>query len=135
MTRASLTGCGVLVLSGWLMSMAVDGGDVKPPDILKQVLDTLDKITTTLTTVQDEATAKAAVPELRKSVARFRELRGQADKAKPPSNEEGERLKKDYRQKLEAATKKMKREIERVKTVPGSAAALKEVTPLFKKDK
>jgi hypothetical protein len=135
MRCAPLVGCGILVLGGWVVSVPVHAGELKLGDIVKEVLETLDKITTSLTTVKDEATAKAAVPDLRKGVARFKELRDMAGKAKPPSTEEKNRLKKEYKEKLEKATAKAFAEIARVKKVPGGAEALKEINLVFKKEK
>jgi hypothetical protein len=135
MKCAPLVGCGLLVLSGWIVSGPVLGNEPKLADIVKEVLDTLDKITTTLATVKDEPTAKAAVPDLRKGVARFKELRTLADKAKPPSTEEKDRLKKEYKERLEKATAKAFAEIARVKKVPGGSEALKEINLVIKKGK
>jgi hypothetical protein len=143
MKCASLAGCGLLVLSGWIMSGPVLGDEPKNEtknepklaDIVKEVLVTLDKITVTLGTVKDEPTAKAAVPDLRKGVARFKELRGMAAKIKPPSTEEAERLRKEYREKLMTAKGKLLAEIARIKEVPGATQALKEVVELAAKKK
>src|SRR5262245_65410831 len=65
-------------------------------DVLKDMLATMDQITSTLGEVKDEETAKAARPGLQKAAQRFVELRKKADTVKPPSKEEKDRLDKEY---------------------------------------
>ena len=135
MRRATLAGSSLLLMSAWIVAGPAAGGEPMLADIVKEVLETLDKITTTLKTVKDEQTAKAAVPDLRKGVARFKELRNKADKAKPPSKEENARLKKEYKDKIENTHKKLFAEIARVKKTPGGREALKEITLIVDKAK
>jgi len=54
---------------------------------------------------------------------------------KPPSKEESERLKKAYKEKIEATHKKLFGEIARVKKVPGGSDALKEIKLVVEKAK
>lgn len=106
----------------------------KLEDVVKDMLGTLDKLTTTLAGVKDEASAKAAKPELKSTASRFVEIRKKAADLKPPTKEEKERLEKEYKGKLEMAQKKLLAEIGRVKTVPGGPDALLEIAPVMDKN-
>jgi hypothetical protein len=135
MRGARFIGSGLLALSLVLLGTRADGGQRKLGDIVKDIVETLDKITSTLATIKDEGTAKAAVPDLRKAAARFKELRGEAEKARPPSNEEADRLKKEYRDKIKMSKGKLDAEVKRVRQVPGGDRAYKEIILVIKKAK
>lgn len=110
------------------------GADARFGDILKESLEILEKMTMQLAPVKDEESAKASRDELKKSVARWQDMRKRAEKIKPPaSKEEKDRLEKEYRGKLTTANKKLLDEMERVKRVPGGRDALKELVALMKK--
>jgi hypothetical protein len=135
MRAKPVLGCGILALSILLSSGKAGGGESKLGEIIAEALATLDRITVSLATVKDEPTAKAAVPDLRKAAARWNEIRDRAEKEKPPSRDEQDRLKKRYTEKLQAADKKLKAEIARVKQLPGAEVALKEISLVVKKRK
>ncbi len=133
-------GCtGILLAVSGVLGLAQD----PPPaptfaDVTREVLATLDQITTALKTVTDEDTAAAARPALNKAAQRFVELRKKAETMKPPTKEEKERLEKEFRPKLTEAQKNLFAEIGRVRQVPGGPDALKElqavVNPKKKKE-
>src|SRR4051812_44174818 len=93
-------------------------------DIVKQMLGTMENLTSTLSTVRDEETAKAAIPELRKAAGLWATVKKKAEALPPPPKEEKDRLAKLYKTKLEEAQKKLFGEVQRVQAVPGGRAAL-----------
>ena len=112
------------------------GSDATPIDIVKETLEIMEKLTTQLAAIKDEETAKASRADLKKSAARWIQMRKRAEKMKPPSSkEEKDRLEKEFKGKSIAATKKLFSEIARVKDVPGGLDALKEIRALMEKKK
>jgi hypothetical protein len=110
------------------------GGDkAQFEDVVKQVLETMGSLTTTLLTIRDEETAKSAQPELRKTAGQWRLIKKQAEGLPPPSKEEKDRLAKQYKTKLEEAQKKLFGEVARVSIVPGGRAALLEISGVLEK--
>ena len=134
MRWAALAGCLLLTLSVGLLSAA--GADQEAPlaQVIKEMLAAMDKMTASLSTVKDESSADAARPELRKAAASWLEVKQKAKNVKPPSQEEKDRLQKEYRQKIEAAHKKLFGEIARVKGVPGGPKALAEISTALGKN-
>lgn len=126
---------GSLFLVVVVAATARSGSESKLEDLVKQTLSVLDRITTTLTTVRDEDTAKAAVPELKKGAEQFLTLKKKAADLPPPSKDEKDRLAKLYRSKLEEARKKLLFEVGRLKDVPGGNVALREISAVLEKDK
>jgi hypothetical protein len=127
-------GC-LLLLAGTVVIRAQNAGsETRMADIVKELLETMDKLTMQLEAIKDEDTAKASKDELRKSVSYWLEVRKKAEKMKPPSKEEKDRLEKEYKSKLQAAQKKLFGEIARVKSVPGGPDALKEIRGLLGKN-
>ena len=126
MNRTALAGVAMMMVSVCLLAAAEQNGPALA-DIVKEVLATMDKMTSQLSTIKDEPSAEAARPELRKSAAVWSELHTKAQNAKPPSKDERDRLQKEYREKLMEANKKLLAEIARVKGVPGGRKALDEV--------
>ena len=120
----------VLVVVG---SLALAGGDVSHEGVIKQMLGIQDKITSTLASVKDQASADAAKPELQKSAKEWATLRGQAEKLPPPSQMEKERLEKEFKSKLEDAQKKLYAEVIRLRKVEGGTAAVKEIRSVLDK--
>lgn len=116
-----------------LIGLAAAGGAPTHDDIIKQMLTTLDKITTTLGSINDQETADAAKPELQKSGKEWLAVRAQAEKLPPPSREQKERHEKEFKGKLEVAQKKLAGEVIRVKNVPGGPEALKEIRSVLVK--
>jgi hypothetical protein len=127
MRPAMTRGVALCLLSG---ALAVAGGP-SFEEVLKDMLGTMDKLSSTLAAIKDEAGAKAAVPELRSSADLWVKLRDKAEAMKPPSPEEKERLEKEYKAKMIAAQKKLFGEIDRVKTVEGGKEALKEISTVL----
>ena len=101
---------------------------------LKQAVESLEKIGATLKTINNEESAGAAKPDLRKSAASFLDARAKADKMQPPEKAEKERLKKLYKPKLEEALQKISSESRRVEQIPGGKDALNEIKGILKKD-
>ena len=134
MRPAALAGCLLVCLSVGLVSAQGDGQETPLTQVVKEMLATMEKMTTSLSSVKDEATAEAARPDLRKAAASWIDVKEKAKKVKPPSQEEKDRLQKEYREKIQAAHKKLFGEIARVKGVPGGAKALAEITTALGKN-
>ena len=103
--------------------------------LLKQVLQSVDKVTATLETVKDEESAAAAKPDLRKSAALFIEAKAKGEKMQPPEKDEKVRLEKIYKPKLKESMEKMNTQVTRVQFIPGGKDALKEISVLLPKNK
>lgn len=126
----------VLLLGAFLVGLAGAGDNAgKLEEILKDTVGTLEKLTTTLTGIKDEESAKAAKPELKATASKWVEIRKKAEGLKPPTKDEKQRLEKEYKGKLEAAQKKLFTEIGRVKGVAGGPEALAEIAPIMDKKK
>jgi len=112
------------------LCLAGDNG-ARLEDIVKTMLATMDKITSTLATIKDEETGKAAHPDLKKGAQEWLALRKRAENVAPPTKEEKERLAKEYKPRLEEAQKKLCGEIARVQTVPGGKGVLLELSKVM----
>jgi len=123
-----LLGVAILVVSGLVVGSATGGPPASFADVVKEMLSTMEKMTTSLAGIMDEETAKSARPELLKAATGWQEIRQKADKMKPPTRDEKAKLEKEYKEKLQLAQKKLFAEIARVKGVPGGREALKEVS-------
>src|SRR5262245_24263163 len=110
------------------VALAGAGNDARLEDIVKQMLGAMGQMTTTLSGITDEASAKAAHPDLKKSAESWLLIRKNADKVPPPTKEEKDRLAKEYKPKLEEAQKKLFFEIGRVQGIPGGKEALLEIS-------
>ena len=97
------------------------------------MLETMDSLSTTLATVRDEASAKAAEPDLRKAADKWQLVKKNAALLPPPVKEEKDRVAKQYRAKLEQAQKKLFGEVARVSTVPGGRMALLQISAVLDK--
>lgn len=115
----------VLFLAG--VSFAGEGS-ARLEDIVRAMLGAIERFTTTLGTIQDEDSAKAAQPILAKGAAEWLSLRKKAENVAPPTREEKEKLEKEFKGKLEEAQKKLFAEIARVQTVAGGNEALQELS-------
>ena len=124
--RYVVSGCVCLALTGAVLR-AQDGAPASLKEVIEEVLVTFEQLTAALKTVQDEKSAEAARPDLRKAAKRFVDLRTKTESMKPPAKEEKERLEKEYKPKLFEAQKKLFGEIGRVKSVPGCQGALQEI--------
>jgi hypothetical protein len=112
----------------------VKGGDkVQFEDVIKQMLDTMGSLTTTLTTIRDEDTARSAQPDLRKAAGKWQLIKKKAEGLPPPSKEEKDRLAKQYKSKLEEAQKKLFGEVARVSAIAGGRQALLEISGVLEK--
>jgi hypothetical protein len=123
-----VVGISILLLSGLVAAGAAGDSQATFADVVKEMLAAMDKLTTSLSGITDEETAKSARPELLKAAAGWQDLVQKAAKMKPPSQEEKKRLEKDFVEKMRVAQKKLFAEIARVKGVPGGRDALKEVS-------
>src|SRR5689334_22501904 len=131
--RCVLVGCSFLAVSGVLLS--AQSGPANLEDVIKEILASMDQLTTSLKTVEDEKSAEAARPELRKAAERFVAVRTKAESIKPPAKEEKDRLEKEYKSKLFEAQKKLFGEIGRVKLLSGGQVALKEIRAVMESKK
>jgi uncharacterized protein YnzC (UPF0291/DUF896 family) len=120
-----------------MLGAGVVGATVGSPyeQTLKQALQGIDKIATTLETIKDEDSAAAARPDLKKAAESYLEAKTKAEKVQPPEKEEKARLEKLYRPRFEDAMKKMFTQVQRVETIPGGKDALKEIAAVLPKDK
>jgi hypothetical protein len=122
-----------LFLMSLLLAQAKGGEKSQFEDVIKQVLDTMDSLKSTLATIQDEDTAKSARPVLHKTVEKWQLIKKKAENLPPPSKEEKDRLAKQYRTKLEDAQKKLFGEVGRVSAIPGGRDALLEISNVLDK--
>jgi len=119
----------VLVIAG----LPAGDAPLSHEEVVKQMLASMDKITTTLTSITNEESAEAAKPGLRKAAKEWVALRAKVEKLPPPPREEKERLDKEYKEKLVTANKKLTAEKTRVDNIPGGPEALKEIRSVFAK--
>lgn len=117
----------LVVFAGILVCGQAAQSEARLTDIVKELVDTMDKLTVQLATIKDEDSARASRDELKKAVGRWLETRKKAEKLKPPSKQEKDQLEKEFKGKLQATHKKLLAEIARVKGVPGGPDALKEI--------
>src|SRR5438128_1565125 len=107
-------GCLVAVFSLLAALPGVEAGGKAPfEEVIKQMLDTMDGLSTILGTIRDEETAKGAQPELRKAAGKWQLIHKKAEGLPPPPKEEKDRLAKQYKVKLEEAQKKLFGEVAR----------------------
>jgi len=104
-------------------------------DLLKSMLDVLDRTTALLAKAQDTDSAKETTPELKKAAGEFLEVRTKAAKLEPPNREVKDRLAKEYRPKFEESKKKMAAEIARLKRMPGGKEVLSEIRSILEPEK
>jgi hypothetical protein len=103
-------------------------------EVIKQMTAAIDKLGAALEGVQDEDTAKAIRPDLKKHAGVFVEARKKAEKLPPPEAEEKDRLTKELKPKLEEAMKKLFTQVRRVERLPGGQDALLELRPVLNKN-
>jgi hypothetical protein len=102
-------------------------------DVLKEMIGTLDKISTTLANIKDRDSADAAAVELRKRAEEWDAVRKKATELPPPERPEKDRLAKAYRGRFDAAFKTLLGETTRVQAIPGGRAALQEIRSVMTK--
>jgi hypothetical protein len=117
----------LLVAVGFVGAPAGDGSY---ENIVKDMLGTLEQITKVLGTIDNQGSADAARPELKKAATKMLDLRKQADEAKQPNKEEKDRLAKEYGPKMAEAVKKLQMQSARVQGIAGGPAALEELAVL-----
>jgi len=123
-TRA--IGIAIVLITAALVPLLA--GEESPHEqALKQMIQSLGKMTTTLSSVKDADTAQAARPELKKAVDGFTAVRAKADKLPPPEPAEKERLAKAYKGKMEQAIKMLLVEAGRLESVPAAKDLLKDL--------
>ena len=110
----------------------VDAG--RREEIIKNMLTAMGKVTKTLSTIQDEESARASNGELKKTAEEWRLLRKKAENVPPPSMKEKERLAMLYKGKLEESQKLLFTQILRVQQVPGGKDALGDLAKAFASD-
>jgi hypothetical protein len=123
-----VVGPGVILLSCALAAPAGQETKASLEDVLKDMVATMERMTSSLAGIKDEETAKAARPELSKAADHFVSIRKKAETLKPPTKEEKDRLEKEFRPKLVDATKKLFGEIGRVGKVPGGKEVLRDIS-------
>ncbi len=128
MKPSLLVAATVLCLAG--LVRAQQSGEDSYETLVKEMLGTVEQITSTLKTITDRASAEAARPELRKLAKKMLELHKKADEWKQPDKERLERLKKDYAPKLEKAVKEFNEAVTGAKAIRGSDDALAELDEL-----
>jgi hypothetical protein len=118
--------CGTALLALALLQ-AGEGTTPSYESVVKDMLGALEQATKILAGVQDEPSAVAARPELRKVGQRLSALRKQARAMKQPDKKEKERLEQEYRDKFDDVLKRLRLETVRVKALPGGPEVLKEI--------
>jgi hypothetical protein len=119
---------GIAILLATAVLLPIFAGDDSPYEkTLKQMIQSLGKMTATLGSVKDADTAQAARPELKKAIDGFTALRAKADKLPPPEPAEKERIAKQYKPKMEEAIKKLLMEAGRLESVPAAKELLKDL--------
>jgi len=134
MRLAALFGTGLLAFAALTVS-AQESGPSPYEGVLKELLANLGRLTDVLTTVKDEPSVQAAVPEVKKVVVQLGELRNKAKALPQPDKAEKERITRIYRPKLEEAIHKQLAEVARVKTIPGGSDLVKLMKPPEEKTK
>jgi cytochrome c556 len=122
---AAMTALGVGALA------AAAGEESAHEQALKQMIRALDKLTTTLSGIKDAETAQAARPELRKAVEGWTATKKKLEELPPPGNAEKDRLQKEYKGKVDEATKKLFTEIGRVRMFPAGKDVLQEMAKVL----
>ncbi len=103
-------------------------GEESPHELaVKQMLKSLDKLTMTLASIKDAATADAARPDLKKAAENWVDVKTKAGKLAPPEKAEKDRLAKEYKGKMDEALKKFLTEVGRVRILPAGQEVLMEI--------
>jgi hypothetical protein len=126
---AALFGGSLLLLSASTLA-AQTSAESAYETVLKQLVGALDAVTKVFTGVTNEASARAAVPEVKKAVTQLKEVQKKAEALPQPEKAEKDRVARLYRSKLQDSIGKLSSEVARVKAIPGGselAALLKPV--------
>ncbi len=92
--------------------------------MVKQTIAAMDETAQVMSTVKDEASAKAAAPKLKELAERRRKIEEKTATVKTPPPAEQAELQKKYAARLTEATTRLMQEAMRVSTVPGGKVAL-----------
>jgi hypothetical protein len=106
---------------------------VKYEDVLQKLVDSMGKITKTLTLVVDEESAQANRAVLRVHATEFVDTRKKSRELAPPVGETKEKLAQKFRLEIEKSKKELTAQVARVKLVPGGNVALQEIRAVFEK--
>ena len=96
-------------------------------EVVKGIISALKEGADTLATIKDKDTAKAAAPKLRKVAESLRGLKKKADQLGNPSEDQKAELEKKYKKDMETAQTSFRKEVVRVRNVPGGKEALQEM--------
>jgi hypothetical protein len=133
MRTSRMMGVSLLGL-GFAWAVAAGGSPASHETLVKDMLDSVHKITKELSAIKDAQSAADARPRLKSAATHLLDLRKKADDVKQPNKDEKDRLAKHYKDKFDAALKKLRDETIRVRGVPGGEDALKEISVLNKKN-
>ena len=122
-----------IIAFGAAVTLAYGHGEARFEAVLKEMLGTMEKVTTNLAGIRDEETAKAAQPELRKLAGQWQALIKKAEDVAPPNREEKTRLEEAYAGRFMEARKKLFGEVERVRGVAGGREALAEISAVIQR--
>jgi hypothetical protein len=92
--------------------------------MVKQTVSAMDETAQVLSTVKDEASAKAAAPQLKALAEKRRKIEEKMATVKTPPPAEQAELQKKYGTRLNEATTRLMQEAMRVSNVPGGKVAL-----------
>jgi hypothetical protein len=106
---------------------AADGCGDSHESLVKEGVRILNDAADVLSTINDKAGVDAARPKLRDINQRWRENQDRADAMKKPTQQERQRLQREYSTEFETAGRRCRIEKTRVRRVPGGAAAIKEL--------
>jgi hypothetical protein len=97
--------------------------------VLKDMIDTLDKMTTAMESAKDDATAKTAKQKLVTIAGQMQELQEKAKKLGNPTPDEEKKLEERYKVRLDDVTKHLVVEVTRLKGQPYGKDLLDAIQP------
>lgn len=100
---------------------------------VKQTRELLEQIYKTLSSINDRDAAEAARPELRKAALAWDELRKKVKELPPPERAEKDQIARKYKEELRKAAAQLQGQVRRVQSIPGTAAALMEISSVLKR--
>jgi hypothetical protein len=106
-----------------------------PEEVAKAYIKFMEDVTKVLSTIKDKASAKAAVPRLKKLGARGESLRKRREKLDLTDDKEQKKLDKKYGKKFRKAKADLGKERQRVSKVEGGREALAVLEPKPEKEK
>jgi hypothetical protein len=124
--------CAMSVFLAFFPGFAITGCKSNKKEDLKQFYDKLedemDALADALATIQDRTSAKAAITRIREIGLKLKDLKDQRDrlKTRTPQSVTDEVL-KEIEPRMISCALKMKKEMNRVSTIPGGREAIEEV--------